>query len=92
MLHGRRPDGRDIDWMLHVNPTLKHKGMLVVYNPLKKEIKRTLHLNLYYTGLRDTAKVSTMGGKPVGYKLSRDYSIELPVAVPAEGMSWFLIE
>ena len=36
LIHGRRADARDLDWMLHVNPKLKEKGMLVVFNPLPR--------------------------------------------------------
>ena len=92
MIHGRRADGRDIDWMLHVNPALERKGMLVVFNPLEEEVERTIKVPLYYTGLTDTARVSFGGASAVEYKLARDYSIKLPVKVPAGGMAWFVIE
>ncbi len=92
MIHGRRADGRDLDWMLHVNPKLKHKGMLVVFNPLNKSVTKTLRVNLYYTGLTDTASVSIMGGRADSFELNRDYTIELPVTVEAKGMTWAVIE
>ena len=92
MIHGRRADGRDLDWMLHVNPKLKHKGMLVVFNPLKTEMTRRLTVPLYYTGLTTRANVSTMGAKPVAHELARDYTVDLALTVPAEGMSWYVIE
>ena len=92
VIHGRRADGRDLDWMLHVNPKLTQKGMLVVFNPLKQEVTKTVKVPLYYTGLTEAAKVSAMGAKPAAYPLARDYSIDLPVTVPAEGMSWYVIE
>ncbi len=38
LVHGRRADGRDLDWMLHVNPKLDIKGMLCVYNPLDETV------------------------------------------------------
>ena len=92
MIHGRRADGRDIDWMLHVNPTLKHKGMLVVFNPLKQEVTKTLKVPLYYAGLTETADVSHEGVKVAKYPLARDFTIDLPITIPAEGMTWFVIE
>lgn len=92
MIHGRRADGRDMDWMLHVNPGLKHKGMLVAFNPLKTQITKTLRVPLYYTGLTNTARVSMAGANPVSRTLARDYTVDLPVTVPAESMSWYLIE
>jgi len=92
VIHGRRADGRDLDWMLHVNPRLDRKGMLVVYNPLAEEVTRTLAVNLYYTGLDEIARVSHEGGAAVELELARDYGIELEVTVPAGGMTWFVIE
>ena len=37
IIHLRRADGRDWDGILHVNPNLKTKGLLMLYNPLKKK-------------------------------------------------------
>lgn len=91
ILHGRRADGRDLDWMLHVNPNLPDKGMLVVFNPLKKTVTKSIQVNLYYTGLKNIAKISTSEGIPKNYKLGRNYTIDLTVTVPAEGMSWYAI-
>jgi hypothetical protein len=91
LIHGRRADGRDLDWMLHVNPRLEEKGMLVVYNPLERDVQRTLHVDSYYTGLTELARVSREGAAPVELALDRGYAIELPVRVPAGGMSWCVI-
>ena len=92
IIHIRRPDGRDLDCMLHVNPDLKEKGLLMVYNPLKRETMRTLRIPLYYTGLRDEARVSEREGTPVVYRLDRNNDIELPVTVPPGDCTWFVIE
>ena len=78
--------------MLHVNPMLNEKGMLVVFNPLSGSVSKKLHVNLYYTGLTRTARVREEGRAAKRFKLERDYSIELPVRVPAQGMAWFSIE
>jgi hypothetical protein len=92
VIHGRRADARDVDWMLHVNPRLKEKGMLVVFNPLNEAVTRTLRVNLYYTGLQGTAQFREKGGSPRPLELGRDYTVELPVTVPAQGMSWWVVE
>jgi len=92
VIHGRRADGRDLDWMLHANPKLKHKGMLVVFNPLGRPVTKTLRVNLYYTGLAETARFRPEGGPAKTYKLDRDYRVSLPVQVAPEGMTWFVIE
>ena len=92
VIHGRRADGRDLDWMLHVNPTLKNKGMLLVYNPTAQPISKTIRVNLYYTGLTDQAKIKEQDSNANVAKLARDYSIEVPVTVKANGMNWFVIQ
>jgi len=92
LIHGRRADARDLDWMLHVNPTLKEKGLLVIFNPLDQSLERTLRVNVYYTGLADQAQVSEEGGPAKTVSISRDYTIDLPVQVPAQGMKWLVLE
>jgi hypothetical protein len=90
MIHGRRPDGRDLDWMLHVNPRLDECGMLTVFNPLDHDVKKTLRVPLYYTGLSDRAVVTTEPGA-FEVELARDWSADFEVEVPAGGMVWYSI-
>jgi hypothetical protein len=92
VIHGRRADGRDLDWMLHVNPCLQYKGMLVVFNPLKRPATKTIRVNAYYTGLTDQVTIRDMQGNVTSGQLARDYSIEIPVDVPAESFRWFVLE
>jgi hypothetical protein len=91
VVHGRRADGRDVDWMLHVNPMLDTKGMLVVFNPLDREVTRTIRVNLHYTGLRDMAIVALRDSDPTRHEIARDGTIEVEATVPAGGMAWFTI-
>ncbi|WP_337044741.1 alpha-galactosidase [Emticicia sp. 17c] len=92
IIHLRRPDGRDWDGIMHVNPALPVKGLAMLYNPLKTPVTRKIKLPLYYTGLSKEAKVRTENGKAIIYQLNRDYSIELTVQLPAEGYTWLVIE
>lgn len=92
MVHGRRADGRDLDWMLHVNPQLEQKGMLVVFNPLDRAVDKPLRVNLYYTGLTKTARLRHEDGEPADVELDRDYHVTVPVTVPAGGWTWYVIE
>lgn len=92
LIHGRRADARDLDWMLHVNPDLREKGMLVVFNPLNEPVTRTLRVNLYYTGLTASARVRGAGGSLGTFALERDYSVEIPVQIPAQAMGWWVLE
>jgi hypothetical protein len=92
IIHLRRADGRDIDYILHVNPALKEKGLLMVYNPLDRVVSRTLTIPLYYTGLTDRAAVREQDNPARTFALDRQYAIALPVQVPARGITWFVIE
>ena len=88
----RRADGRDIDWVFHANPNLKHRGFLAVYNPLKTKVEKSITLDLYYTGLTESAKVTDAAGNSKSYPLDRRFRITVPVQVPANGVSWYLVE
>ena len=88
----RRPDGRDYDGYLHVNPTLDEKGMLVLFNPLSYPITRTVRVPLYYTGLTDTAILSAFDRDPIECQLKRDCSIELKVTLPANDFVWYTVK
>ena len=93
IIHLRRADGRDIDYFLHVNPLLEEKGLLMIYNPKEVEVTRTLRIPLYYTGLTETALVSKEDEATVGtYRLDRQYTIDLPITVPAGGCTWYVIK
>ena len=92
LIHLRRADGRDLDYVLHVNPALKEKGLLFVYNPLPTPVTRTLTVPVYYTGLTDLATVREQNQPAKRCKLDRRFNIELPVTVPARGYTWFVLE
>lgn len=92
IIHLRRADGRDWDGILHVNPELKTKGLVMLYNPLKEKITRTIKMPLYYTGLTVSAKVKEKEGAYKTYQLNRNYEIELTFTIEPESYTWFVIE
>ncbi|MFN7999199.1 MAG: hypothetical protein U0Q18_36605 [Bryobacteraceae bacterium] len=92
IIHIRRPDGRDYDAILHVNPGLPEKGLAVVHNPLGEPVTRTIRLPLYYTGLTTEASVRVNGGFVQKVPLRRDYAAELSLTIPAGGVTWLTIE
>ena len=92
ILHLRRADGQDIDYILHVNSTLKEKGLLMVYNPLDREVRKTLTVPLYYTGLTGTATVRQRDGSAATTALDAERRISLPIVVAAHGVTWFVFE
>ena len=85
VIHLRRPDGRDWDGILHVDPQLEIKGYAMLYNPTEEEMIRHIRLPLYYTGLSETANISLGDGSFTEYLISRDYSVEVNVNIPAHG-------
>ncbi|MCX5644248.1 MAG: alpha-galactosidase [Phycisphaerae bacterium] len=92
IIHVRRPDGRDIDCILHVNSQLKTKGLAMIYNPLDQPVQREVKLPLYYTGLTTTATIRAQESRPRRYKLDRQYNVTVPVTISARGCTWLLIE
>jgi hypothetical protein len=92
LIHLRRPDGRDWDGWLHVNPALPERGLAMIYNPLSEPIEREIRLPLYYTGLTGRAVVQVENGKPVKVSLARDYTVIVKVRVPARGRTWLVVK
>ena len=92
IIHLRRADGRDWDGWLHVNPALKQKGLLMLFNPLKEKIKRTIKVPLYYTGLTTVSLIKEKEKIPGIYKLNRNYEIELSFTLEPESYTWFVIQ
>jgi hypothetical protein len=92
IIHLRRPDAQDWDGLLHVNHTLKEKGLAVFFNPTDAPIQRRIKLPLYYTGLTSEANVAIESAAPETYKLARDHSIELDLTIAARRWTWLTIE
>ena len=94
LVHGRRADGRDVDWMLHVNPRLETKGMLVAYNPLDEPASRTIRVPLGLTGIDGKVRVEMNSGPSTEAAIAsvetvgRGGRVEVQVMVPAGGMTW----
>jgi hypothetical protein len=91
IIHIRRADGRDIDYMMHANPRLDEKGFLLVYNPTDNIIRKKIKIPLYYTGLTETAMVSEQDRSPSAFRLNRAYEIELEVEVAPNWYNWYVI-
>lgn len=92
IIHVSRPTGRDLDCILHVNPFVKHKGMVVIFNPTERDITKEMRLPLYYTGLKDHATLIDEGGTHKQIPLDPKGDAWFPVTVKAQETAWFLIE
>ena len=91
IIHVKRPDGRDIDCLLHVNPHLKEKALVLLFNPLGQRITSHVELPLYYTGLSETAWIREQEGEAKPYKLDSEHQVELTATLPPRGVTWFVI-
>jgi len=91
VVHGRRADGRDLDWALHVHPDLEDRGMLVVFNPLEREVRRTIAVDVYYTGLRGVVRGHPEGGAAIELPVDDRNLVRWDVTVPPGGMRWMLL-
>lgn len=92
VVHLRRADGRDWDGIMHINPLLKQKGLVMLYNPLKEEITRTVKLPVYYTNQHNSVNIREKEGVAKTYKVSRNYDIDVNVKIPAKGYTWLVLE
>ena len=92
IIHLRRADGRDWDGIMHVNPKLKNKGLVMLYNPLKTAIVRTIKLPLYYSGLTKEVTIFEKGKNKIIKTLDRNYQVQLACTIPAESYTWYLIQ
>ena len=92
MIQLRRADGRDWDGWMHVNASLREKGLFMLFNPTQEAITRTIALPLYYTGLTQQAIIKDAKGIAKKYTVNRDYTIDFTFTIPADSYSWYVIE
>jgi hypothetical protein len=92
MIQLRRPDGRDWDGFIHVNPKGKHKGFVMLYNPTKEIMQRKISLPLYYTGISKMAQITSKDGKKKAILLNPNKEIKLDFTIAPDSYTWFLIE
>ena len=90
LLHLRRADGRDLDYMLHVNPRHEERALLMVFNPLASERTKRIRVPLYYAGLAERVRVQREDGSERELTLERDYSLELEVTVAPRSQTWLV--
>jgi hypothetical protein len=91
IIHLRRADGRDWDGFLHVDPQGPVKGMLMLFNPLKEAIERTIEVPLHYAGISGSAMVSEGEGTPKPVKVSAGGKMRLRIRLQPESYGWYVI-
>ena len=95
LLHLRRPDMQDIDYVMHVNYRLHERALAMVFNPTMHTLNRVLVLPLYYAGMHSRAWVQeqdgSTGGRAEVYELDRLYNIYVNVTLQPRSITWFVI-
>ena len=84
----RRANAQDLDWFFHANPALNTNGFLVVYNPLEEAVTKEIQVNLYYTGITDSASVSINDQPFETYDVDSRSRVTIKITAPAHGVSW----
>jgi hypothetical protein len=92
IIHLRRADGRDWDGIMHVNPALPEKGLVMLYNPTNEAMVRTIKLPVYYTGKHDSVKIRVKDGRAAEFKVDRKFEVSYQVKIPAAGYTWLVVE
>ena len=92
IIHGRRPDARDVDFYLHVNPGLEEKALVMAFNPLDASVEKSLSVPLYYAGVGDHVTVSEQDGSGRAHILDRSSRIQLPVKMKPQSVTWFVVK
>lgn len=92
LIHLRQPDAKDWDGIMHASPECEQKALALLFNPTSEDIVRRISLPLYYTGLKNKARIREQEGKSKTYKLDREYCVELEVKIPANGYTWYVVE
>ncbi len=91
IIHVRRADMQSIDSYMHVNPALKYKALVMVFNPTNYHIYFNLTLPLYYSGLIDKVSIAQQESSPITYTLDRHYEVEIPIDLTPLGITWYVM-
>ena len=97
IVHVRRPDGRDLDCMMHVNAALPDRALAFVWNPTDHPITREVELPLHHTAITRRARIaihfdSTESGASADYPLDRALRVRVTLEIPAQGYAWLVIQ
>lgn len=92
VIHCRRADGRDIDYLLHVNPRLKERAFAMIHNPLSEPVKRTVVLPLYYSGLKEAAVIQFANGDRKRVRLDNQAQARFDLTIPAGSQTWISVQ
>jgi hypothetical protein len=76
---------------MHVAPTLKDRGFVLLFNPTNETITRNINLPLYYSGLKGKVSVRQKDEAETVSAVSSNQTINLTASIPAGGYTWYVI-
>jgi len=91
IIHLRRADGRDWDGFMHASTIFKDRAFLMVFNPTKERITRTIKIPFYYTGLKGKFEIKEKDKVIMQMPISKEQFANITISIPAEGYNWFII-
>ncbi len=92
IIHLRRADGRDWDGWMHTDLFSKQKGLMLLFNPLKEPIKRTIRIPVFYTGLEKKVKIRKGEGTSKVYRINSKHEVEFSFELGAGEYAWWVME
>lgn len=82
IIHIRRPDGRHLDAILHVNPDLEECALLAVFNPTSEILTEFIKIPLYYAGIKEKVLILDEDGHSEEKQIDRSSSVVIKIEVP----------
>jgi hypothetical protein len=76
---------------MHASTTLKDRAFLMVFNPTKERITRTIRVPFYYTGMKGKFEIKEKDKVIMQMPISKDQFASITISIPAEGYNWFVI-
>ncbi|MBD3186847.1 alpha-galactosidase [Candidatus Bathyarchaeota archaeon] len=92
IIHLRRPDGRNLDCILHVNSRLEEKAFLAVFNPTSARATSTIEIPLYYAGLSGNVCIVNEKGECMVRELDEARRLWLEIAIEAKDRTWYVFK
>ncbi|GAA3129796.1 hypothetical protein JOF29_007247 [Kribbella aluminosa] len=92
IVHCRRADGRDLDYLLHARPLPEPAGLLMLYNPMHVLVERELLVPLRHVGLTVRTTVHHPGGEARVQPLDADQRLHLSVRVGPHSSSYYIMK
>ncbi len=91
VVHVRRADGRNLDCIVHVNPSLPIRALAMVYNPTDEPLTQEIEAPMYYAGLKARCHVAEQDGTARAIRLNDKQCAILEVTVPAHSCRWYVV-